>query len=122
MYKTVPPKHFALGTVINWDMDSTGCLKHFKMALTDMAALLLAPKQLCSISFFFCVISYTISPERFLSYNILPEITFGYQSGGNSPALRPGIRLFRIGSFVRTPQGYLTYFRGFSKTPLAEKR
>nr|XP_046180083.1 mitochondrial fission factor-like isoform X4 [Oncorhynchus gorbuscha] len=34
-----------------------------------------------------------------------PERTLGYQNGGNSPALRPGIRLSRIGSFFCTPQG-----------------
>jgi hypothetical protein len=71
------------------------------MALTDMAALLLAPKQLCSISFFCCVISYTISPEHFLSYTIQLEITFGYQSGSNSTALQ----VSQIGSFVRPIQG-----------------
>ena len=51
-----------------------------------------------------------------------PEITFGYQSSGNSPALQPGIWLSQIGSFVRTPQGNWTYSRSYSKTPPAEKR
>jgi hypothetical protein len=57
------------------------------MTPTDMAALLLAPKQLCSILFSLCVISYIISPENVLCYYIQQEITFGYQSGGTSPAL-----------------------------------
>ena len=69
---------------------------HRKMAPTDMAALLLAPKQLCSNSFFVCAISYIISPERVLGYCIQLEITFGNQSGSNSPSLRSGIRLSRI--------------------------
>ena len=51
-----------------------------------------------------CVISYIISPECFLCYYIQPEMTFGHQSGGNSTALRPIIRLSRIGSFFRTPR------------------
>ena len=77
-----------------------------KMAPTGMAALLLASKQPYSFSFFFvCFISYIISPENVLCYGIQPEITFGYQSDGNSPALRPEIRLSRIGFFVRNPQG-----------------
>jgi hypothetical protein len=56
----------------------------------DMAALGLAPKQPCSM-FCCCVISYIISPEHFLCYYIQLEITSGYQSEGNSPALRPGL-------------------------------
>ena len=58
--------------------------------------------------------SAIISPERCWCYYIQPEITLGYQSGGNSPALRPGIRLSQIGSFVR--------IRVFFQMPSAEKR
>ena len=85
---------------------------HSKMTPSDMAALLLAPKQCC----IFIFVLY------FLHYYMQPEITFGYQSGGNSPALRTGIRLSRIRTFVRTHQGNWTYPRGCSKTPQAENR
>uniref|UniRef100_A0A8L0DVI2 THO complex subunit 5 homolog n=1 Tax=Oncorhynchus mykiss TaxID=8022 RepID=A0A8L0DVI2_ONCMY len=37
----------------------------------------------------FCCCSHIISPECFLHYYIQPEITFGYQSGSNSPAFQP---------------------------------
>ena len=57
-----------------------------------MGALLLAPS-------FFTLLAQNV----FLCYYIQPEITFGCQSGGNTPALRPEIRLSRIGSFVQTP-------------------
>jgi hypothetical protein len=45
------------------------------MAPADMAALLLAPKQLCSKKTFFCVLFLTL-----LAQNVF----FVYQSGGNS--------------------------------------
>ena len=53
---------------------------------------------------FLSVISYIISPERFLCYYTQPEITFGYQSDGNSPALRPGIRLPKLDPLFILPR------------------
>ena len=65
------------------------------MAQTNMAALILAPKELFSIVFWGVISpeNNVISPENTLCYYIPPERTLGYQSGSNSPALRPGIRL-----------------------------
>jgi NAD(P)H-dependent FMN reductase len=37
-------------------------------------------------------------------YYIQPWRTIGYQSGGNSPALRPGIQLSQSGSFFALPR------------------
>ena len=83
-----------------------------KMAQTDRAAVLLAPKQLCSILFFLCVIAYIINPELFGGYYIQLEITFGYQSGGNSPTLHPRIRLSGMDPLFVAP-------RAIELTPVA---
>jgi hypothetical protein len=64
--------------------------------MSPLAHLLLGPKQLCIYVLFNKnkkIKSYIIIPENVLRYHIQPEITSGYQSGDNSPALRPEIRL-----------------------------
>ena len=79
-----------------------------EMELTERAAMLLALRKLCSILFFNVLFLTLLAQNLWECYYIQPGRTIGYQSSSNSPAipaLRPGMQLSQIRSFVRTPKG-----------------